>query len=71
MSPCRHAGNPVRPEILSGQAESGRRQFGLTSKKPVLLIIGGGTGSAAINTLIGAMARKLVLEWTVIHVTGK
>lgn len=63
-------GNPVRPEVRRGNEAEGRRLFHLSDQRPVLLVLGGGTGSATMNTLVGTMVDKLVEHWTVIHVTG-
>ena len=63
-------GNPVRPEVLAGSAAQGRKIFHLSESAPVLLVIGGGTGSAAVNTLVGTMAFRLVRQWSILHVTG-
>lgn len=63
-------GNPVRQDILTGDAARGRELFHLPEQSPVLLVIGGGTGSSAINSLIGSLAFRLVQQWSVIHVTG-
>jgi UDP-N-acetylglucosamine--N-acetylmuramyl-(pentapeptide) pyrophosphoryl-undecaprenol N-acetylglucosamine transferase len=63
-------GNPVRPEVLAGDKHKARQLFQLPEKRPVLLILGGGTGSSAINTMIGTMAYKLAKQWSIMHVTG-
>lgn len=63
-------GNPVRPEILAGNPIEARKLFHLPEKVPVLLVLGGGTGSAALNSLFGAMAHKLVRQWSILHITG-
>lgn len=63
-------GNPVRPEVLAGNTVKAREIFHLSEKRPVLLVLGGGTGSSAINNLIGEMAKELVQEWSILHVTG-
>lgn len=66
----RWIGNPVRADVLAGQAEQARELFHVPPNVPTLLVLGGGTGSAAINGLLGTMAHRLVQHWFVIHVTG-
>jgi len=63
-------GNPVRTEILTGNIEQAKELFHLTDTKPVLLVLGGGTGSERLNTLIGNMAEELARRWSIIHLTG-
>lgn len=63
-------GNPVRTGILSGSQEEGRRIFGLSPDAPTVLILGGGTGSAAINSLVSGTLPRLTAAAQVIHVTG-
>ncbi|MBI5466708.1 MAG: glycosyltransferase [Candidatus Kerfeldbacteria bacterium] len=64
-------GNPVRPSIFQGSAATAREIFHLPTTQPVLLVIGGGTGSAHLNQVVGSAAYKLVRQWSVIHITGQ
>lgn len=66
----RLVGNPVRPEVLSGSAAEAAQIFHLEPAVPVLLVIGGGTGAAALNHLLGITAFKLVADCQIIHLTG-
>ena len=66
----RWTGNPVRSDIMAGDSTRGRELFHLPTSARVLLVLGGGTGSAAINGLVGSIAYRLVRQWSVIHVTG-
>jgi len=45
------SGNPVRPPVLVDEALA-RREFGLPEEGPVLLVVGGSQGSAALNGLL-------------------
>ena len=69
-SKVRLIGNPVRPEILTGSVDEARRLFSLAADIPTLLVVGGGTGSQAINQLIIATAPRLVQTWQILHITG-
>lgn len=66
----RWTGNPVRADILAGDAATGRELFHIPETARVLLVLGGGTGSTTINNLIGAMSYRIIEHWSVIHVTG-
>ncbi len=64
-------GSPIRKELLSGSPLSGYKFTGLSSKKPVLLVIGGSLGSVTVNTAIRNILPELLKKWQVIHLCGK
>ena len=45
-------GSPIRKELFSGNKIKGLDFCGFTANKPVLLVIGGSTGAAAVNNAI-------------------
>lgn len=61
-------GNPARK--LSCSEEKARKIFDMDKKKPVVLILGGGTGSLGINKLIFNSLEKILKFAQVIHLTG-
>lgn len=65
-------GSPIREELLSGNADNA---FALCQfedrSKPVILIIGGSSGSRAINTAIHNLLPELVKNYNIIHLCGK
>ena len=65
-------GSPIRQELLSGNADAALTFCKLPAKsKPVLLIIGGSTGSKVINTIVRASLPTLLKNYLVIHLCGK
>ncbi len=64
-------GTPIRKELFSGNKIKGLDFCGFTSNKPVILIIGGSTGSRAINDIIRGMLPTLLRDYQVIHLCGK
>lgn len=64
-------GTPIRKELFSGNKLRGLDFCGFTANKPVILIIGGSTGSKAINEIIRGMLATLVKNYQVIHLCGK
>lgn len=64
------AGNPVRPEVLAGEAERGREILSFTSEKPVLFVLGGSQGAREVNELIWRVLPGLLEGWNVVHQTG-
>ncbi len=66
-----YTGSPIRPELLHGDPAEGRRFLGFSDSKPVLLVMGGSLGAAAINeALIGALP-KLLPVFNIAHLCGK
>jgi len=64
-------GTPIRQELMSGNIRRAREFTGLTADMPVILIIGGSQGAAAINESIRAILPELLEEFQIIHLCGK
>ncbi len=64
-------GLPIRQEILKGDRNQGRNFCGFNQELPVLLIIGGSSGSEKINSAVRLILDKLILKFQIIHVCGK
>lgn len=63
-------GYPVRSAFFSTTREEARREFGLPSDEPVVVIAGASQGARAINEAVFAAAKTLCESATVVHVTG-
>ncbi|MFF4846195.1 glycosyltransferase [Streptomyces collinus] len=66
-------GNPVRPEVLSGQADRAVQALGLSGfdrRLPTVYVTGGAQGSQQINELVGESAQWLLQRANVIHQCG-
>ncbi len=64
-------GTPIREELLRGNREAALRFTGLEGKKPVLMVIGGSLGAAAVNDAVRAALPELLTTYDVIHLCGK
>lgn len=65
-------GSPIRRELFSGNAEAARTLCGFRGgQKPVLLIVGGSSGSKAINEAVRHVLPRLLTDFFVIHLCGK
>ncbi len=65
-------GSPIREGLLSGNAEAAFSLCGFKEHtKPVILIIGGSSGSRAINTAIRDLLPELIKNYNIIHLCGK
>lgn len=64
-------GNPIREELLSGDADRFASHFALSLEKPMILVLGGSQGSQAINVaLLRILPKLLEKNIQVIHQTG-
>ena len=78
-TPLRNAirtGMPIRAEIAQldrrGQRARAMKHWGLDSSRPVLLVTGGSTGAARINsTIVNSINEILAAGWQVIHTVGE
>ncbi|AFY73138.1 UDP-N-acetylglucosamine--N-acetylmuramyl-(pentapeptide) pyrophosphoryl-undecaprenol N-acetylglucosamine transferase [Synechococcus sp. PCC 7502] len=64
-------GLPIRTEILGGNAERGREFCGFKQELPILLVIGGSSGSEKINLAVRKILGQLITKFQVIHGCGK
>ena len=64
-------GTPIRQELLSGNPERARKFTGFSSDKPVIMIIGGSLGAAAVNDAVRAILPQLLEDFQVVHLCGK
>jgi len=64
-------GTPVRKELLDGDKERGRLFCGFNGDKPVLLVMGGSSGSAFINNAVRQCLDRLTERFDVVHICGK
>lgn len=64
-------GSPIREELLHGDREAAYRLCGFDSSKPVLMVIGGSLGSAAINQAVRESLPALLEDFQIVHICGK
>ncbi len=63
-TPCRFA------NVSLPTREAGASYFGLQPQKPIVLVIGGGTGAAALNDATWNIKHELLQDAQIIHATG-
>lgn len=64
-------GSPIRQELLSGDKAKALEFTGLTSGKPVILVIGGSLGAVAVNNAVHSVLPELLKDFQVIHLCGR
>ena len=63
-------GNPIRKELLSGNAEDGRSYTAFNDSLPVLLVVGGSQGAEFINNFVWNNLDGLLEQFQVAHICG-
>lgn len=63
-------GNPVRGSLFSGKSKVAFDLFGLNKDKPILLVLGGGSGARWINDAMLEIGEEISHVTNVIHITG-
>ncbi|MBQ8342674.1 MAG: UDP-N-acetylglucosamine--N-acetylmuramyl-(pentapeptide) pyrophosphoryl-undecaprenol N-acetylglucosamine transferase [Clostridia bacterium] len=67
----KHVGAPLRRSLFNVSRLSARKQYNLLPDEKVLLILGGGSGSTAINNAVREHIKELTDFCTVLHICGK
>ena len=67
----KYSGAPLRRSIFNATRAEARRRFEIDFHEKVLLIFGGGSGSAAINEAVRENIKILTENYAVLHVCGK
>mgnify|MGYP001194415702 CR=1 FL=1 len=65
-----YIGAVVRNELFEGDKQKGYAFTGLTKDKPVLLIMGGSSGSEKINEAVRSNLDELLKEFQIVHLCG-
>lgn len=64
-------GSPIRKELATGNKEVAYKLCGFDSSKPVIMVVGGSLGSAAINQAVRDVLPELLKDFQVVHLCGK
>lgn len=65
-----YCGAPVRKELFFKNRAIALRKMDLKGEKPVLLVIGGSKGSAALNRVVEKSLENLLKKYEVLHICG-
>ncbi len=63
-------GSPIREELLNGNPISALDMCKFNANTPVILVIGGSSGSVAINKAVRDALPKLLEDFQIIHICG-
>ena len=64
-------GSPIRAELAQGNKLAGLNMCGFSANKPVIMVIGGSLGAAAVNKAVRDALSKLLTDFQVVHLCGK
>lgn len=64
-------GTPIRKELFSGNRIKGLNFCNFSANKPILLVMGGSTGSVIVNEAVRGILPDLLKTYQVIHLCGK
>lgn len=64
-------GNPVRLSLFEGSKKKAQRATGFTGNRPVLLVMGGSSGSEQINAIVAREKKNWLEKFDVIHISGR
>lgn len=64
-------GAMTRSVMRLGEASLAKDRYGFPAHKPLILVIGGGTGAASMNESIRTLVPELTKHASVVHLTGR
>ncbi|WP_026507407.1 undecaprenyldiphospho-muramoylpentapeptide beta-N-acetylglucosaminyltransferase [Butyrivibrio sp. MC2013] len=64
-------GTPIRDELMTGNAMTGKNLCGFTDNKPVLMVIGGSLGAQSVNEVVREALPSILPYFNVIHICGR
>lgn len=65
-----YSGNPIRSDIIEGQANRALETFGFKKDLETILILGGSQGAHRINEIFSEKLDKYLDKYQVIHISG-
>lgn len=63
-------GSPIRSELMRGDKVAAMNLCKFNSNLPVIMVIGGSSGSVAINKAVRAALPKLLEDFQIVHICG-
>ena len=63
-------GTPIRREMFSGNRIAGLDFMGFSANKPVLMVVGGSLGAAAVNRMVRDALPELLRRYQIVHLCG-
>lgn len=67
----KYVGSPIREDVLHGERSAARHKYGFFGDKPVLLVLGGGSGSRVINEAVRKNLPAILPRFDILHLCGR
>lgn len=64
-------GSPIREELAKGSRIAGLDLCSFSANKPVIMVVGGSQGSAAVNEAVRSALPALLNDFQIVHLCGK
>jgi UDP-N-acetylglucosamine--N-acetylmuramyl-(pentapeptide) pyrophosphoryl-undecaprenol N-acetylglucosamine transferase len=64
-------GNPIRPEVLTGDRRMGLAAYGADAQPPLVLVTGGATGAVQVNDLVARILPDVLPYCHMLHQSGE
>lgn len=64
-------GSPMRRELFARSRTEARVRYRLWGERPVLLVLGGGSGSRTLNEAVRQNLNELLRSWRILHLCGR
>ena len=64
-------GSPLKSSLFNAEKTESLKFFGLSGRKPVILVTGGSLGATAINSALRGALDRILPKYDVLHVCGK
>lgn len=64
-------GSPLRAALFTGNSQKGREFCGFNLDKKIIVIMGGGLGSAVLNEAIKRELKNLLSHFQIVHICGQ
>lgn len=71
LSNGRYVGAPISPLLFGANRGESKARYGIKNNKPVLLVMGGSSGSMAINRVLRGILPDITKKYNVLHITGE
>jgi len=67
----KYVGSPMKRELFRGDRHRALHKYSFSPEKPVLLVLGGGSGSKVLNEAVRSHLKSLLKRWQILHLCGK
>lgn len=67
----KYVGSPMKRELFRGDRLRAMHKYSFSPDKPILLVLGGGSGSRTLNECVRSRLKTLLKRFQILHLCGK